>query len=45
MTATLFAKESVKTIAREYRVLYFVAFVEDNRDALAANINKINGQL
>ena len=45
MTATLFAKESVKTVTREYRVLYFVAFEEDNPVALQAPIARINARL
>jgi acyl-CoA synthetase (AMP-forming)/AMP-acid ligase II/endonuclease/exonuclease/phosphatase family metal-dependent hydrolase len=43
--ATLFAKESVQTESRDYRVLYFVACEEDNGDVFRTPIRTINLRL
>ena len=43
--ATLFAKESVQTESRDYRILYFLVEEEDNRDVFRTDIRKINLRL
>ena len=43
--ATLFAKESVRTESRDYRVLYFVAFEQENMAVLRADTSEINSRL
>lgn len=43
--ATLFAKESVHTESRDYRVLYFVACEEDNGVVFRTSISTINVRL
>ena len=43
--ATLFAKESVHTDSRDYRVLYFVACEEDNGDVFKTSVRTINLRL
>jgi hypothetical protein len=45
LNATLFAKESVHTASRDYRVLYFVAYESENAVVRQTDISEINARL